>query len=998
MDITNSSISSITVEYNDQNVNFIQNQIPNNKINSFEISKCPSTDEAFKIISNDSFRSTILQKFPSLIALRIKIENNLEKIEVRKTEFQELSKFLLSFESMTENQIVVFFKNEGSEEFFKLSLLNNNVPTLVKYFAINFMIEALNNKNDKILFCSNQKFDLSTLINNSYRNLLIEAVHKNDLKLVQEILKLPIDVNWKIYKEVKGKVDFDLAIDIAWSRRNFQIVYELLNANSMYPKDFKEEEKEEAFDDIKNFYEISKDMFEAIQSNNKDKVLKVLEKKPYLRYFFNKSNTSAIKFAVREKTFEIYQILCEHNVTYGPDEPFKEICDPDFLKQISNYNSSIAKSLPEYHIMVLLSKSVLSQNDVNFHERLNSIKNAFKSLNLILEIKPVLQILAFDKKTKFIFDFTQNSIVYMNPALRELTKAAYIPDKHHIQIAAKMLLEDETKNETQASLAHECYHFGFDLVFMNERLPYENGDEKNQKKFQNLIEECKNLQASEPIIKEIFEIYKSPAFGRELAVRVPHMLAFYQNNPEKIKELKKIFKNLFDYHEKNVMPEIKAAVEFYKKFADESNEINFKDLTKPLKAAVKHSFVDFQEKSLKILEVFDDQMLENLSSKQIKKILDGQKLKIGKNLENIQNTFYKLRKFINTEFKGEILEYKKEEQKYKVTGLAKENTKNIDEIIAEVESSKIFILPDAAGAGKSTTMKFLAWKIKEKNWISVIDLKRHLKIYETYKNSFLKSNPTKKEDENIILKILLEILSISDDFEILFFSHLFTNGRVILFFDGVDEIAPKYENFFINLIINIKKLTNIQQWIATRPQHEKDIKEKVEHGIAYKFLPFDSKEVNLFITKYMRFKNINLDLKSIETVIENLKIYENVLMLTMIIELQIAGKLPIENINQYSLYEAMVEMKIDIVADKGSLVNRDAYTVSKMTLWEIHQIYAFKLLFEGEKFENFYSNKILKSQNFHYSDDENEKESKFVKFENFQMFKKWSRENYWLEW
>jgi hypothetical protein len=64
-------------------------------------------------------------------------------------------------------------------------------------------------------------------------------------------------------------------------------------------------------------------------------------------------------------------------------------------------------------------------------------------------------------------------------------------------------------------------------------------------------------------------------------------------------------------------------------------------------------------------------------------------------------------------------------------------------------------------------------------------------------------------------KILLQILALADGLESSVFTHLFEANQVVLLFDGVDEIAPKFKNFFIKLITSIKSSRRNQQWIAT---------------------------------------------------------------------------------------------------------------------------------------------------------------------------------------
>lgn len=61
------------------------------------------------------------------------------------------------------------------------------------------------------------------------------------------------------------------------------------------------------------------------------------------------------------------------------------------------------------------------------------------------------------------------------------------------------------------------------------------------------------------------------------------------------------------------------------------------------------------------------------------------------------------------------------------------------DIIKNTEISKIFILSDGAGTGKSTSLKIIALKVKEigpNRWVSYFDLKKYSKDFEVSKNFF----------------------------------------------------------------------------------------------------------------------------------------------------------------------------------------------------------------------------------------------------------------------
>ncbi|KAG5669285.1 hypothetical protein PVAND_017175 [Polypedilum vanderplanki] len=949
----------------------------NSEIKQLQIVNISTIKLASKIISKVKFTKNLFRKFPSLNVLRIKIENEIKNISIiRKQLYKTREKFLLTFESTLKNQIIFFWKNSQNEEFLSLNLLDNNLALSVKLLAIDFIIEKLGQKDGTVSFCSNEKFDLSTLIGNDNENLLFEAVLKNDLQLVKDILKLSIDVNSKIYLKQNNELVPFLAIDYAYGKSNYEIVYELLNANSMFPKKFNQIEASKKSEKLRYFIENADRMTKAIKNNNIEEIILILKANLHLRHFFNVYNISAMRFAVRKENLEIYRIFSESGVSFGPDESFNENCDQEFIKRLCDYNSSAAQPLPEIHIMILLSKSVVTQNDKNLIQRLTQIRETFEILNSIPEIKPTFKLLALDKKTKFFFDFTQNSIVYMNPQVRGITRASFDHTKHHIQIGAKQLLNDDTKCEVFGSLSHECHHSVFNKVFMNDRLPYAKNDEENKEKFDKIIEEYEKLKNFEPIVEDVFKYYDKDAWGRELAVRVPHMLAAYINDQKRLETLKLKCKNLFDFHYKNILPQFEAAVRIFDKLSDDEREISFDELTNPLKLAIRASWVEFQGMKVQLKEFVNEEILMLLNSSQIRQILNRQIIKICKNLNSFEDLFFMERNFIDNEFDIEkIWRWDWNNKRLILTEDVKEASKNFNSILIEVCQSKIFLLSDCAGAGKTTVMKNLKAKIKEnfpQNWVEYVDLKRHLKVYENYQKSDL--NEVEK-----IINILIEILSINENFEIEIFKHIFLSGRVVLLFDGVDEIAPNYKDFFFNLIKNIKYLTENHQWIATRPQHKEELR-KISNEKFYELLPFDFNETQEYIINYFKTKSLTGDIKVVIDAIYKYKFNENPLLLKMVADLHINGKLLNNYTNKSEIFRDFIEMKRKILnEEKGEIANFERDKSSKMTIWEIYQIYALKLIF-GNNFGDVFCYKI--------HDDF----QKFVKFDEFQLFKKWKRE------
>ncbi|KAG5667962.1 hypothetical protein PVAND_015921 [Polypedilum vanderplanki] len=988
-------------------------QSKENKSKILIILKIPSIDKATKLITQEIFLSSIFKNFPSLIGLRLQIENKIEEPtdwQPRICDFENKSHFLISFESSEGNQRIIYWKNKDSQVFFKLLLIDDGINSSVKEFALNFIIEEFLNGDEVTTTNNSNNVTLTTLFGAS-SNLLINAVWNENLEIVRELLKLPFDVNEEILIDDEENEEMtENLINYPWENENFEIVLELLKANSLYPKKFDESK---ATDEINDFLEISEDLHKAIKRNKIKSINEILDENPNLRYFFNSKNISAAKFALQCKNSAAYKILYDHNVTFGPNENISGNYEPQFKELIRNINSDLSNSLPERHILLLLSQSVIAKSDINYGQRLNLIKESFEILDEFSEIHRILKIIAADRKNKIHFDFTQNSVIYMDLSARKGTRGLFNSKIKTLHIAAKNLLDFESRNETIAILIHELDHCALDLVFLNKRLPFGIDDEENKKKFQEIVEDCKIMKDDEDLIGSVFKFYPESAWERELAVRPVHMMIHYKNNQKMLRICQNNFKMLFDYHENVVVPAMIQTLPVIEKLKNFEEKIEFYDLSEPMKSSICHLTVEFQGVKIKLKEIAGEknsEVYKNLTSKQIRKILNGKDLTICK-VEKFENEIYIERSFIDSNFKSELwnkstLLYSKLDARTLEYCEAIKFAKYLNSILSEVQNTRIFLLSDDVGTGKSTTFKNLSRNLKEKFpnfWISFIDLKMHLKVFEKFEKNFTIQNARVK-----ILEILENILNFSTDFENSIFTKLYHENKLILFFDGVDEISPKFKEFFINFIQSFHILTKNQIWISTRPQYCHEL--MIRNQKSYKLLQFSKNDSENFIRKFLKNKildkekfeneqkieenseiklekNFTIDdkieekLKEIQEISSKFQSIENPLMLKMLIELSTVENFSLKNFNRFSLYEAIVELKKEILAEeKGALANKDSNVSSRMTLWEVHQIYALKLIFEDEKFEDLLNDGFL---SFNQT---------FINFNEFQLFKKWQKE------
>jgi len=794
----------------------------------------------------------------------------------------------------------------------------------------------------------------------------MKAIENENIDIVQELLSFPIDIN--VQHRMTGK----RAIDIAWEKRNNEILLVLLNANSVFPDNFY---SDEASQDVQDFIQCSTEIHQAIIRNNRQKVIEILEKHKNLRQFYNLQNTSAATIALKFQRIKIYRLLTKSNVYIGPNEDINNIIDKNSeepLRKIRKVNEHIkfihdesSKNIPNKHLMILISNSCVGHDDPNSSHHSKLIQEAFEFLNKNHLIRPILEVVAATKKFKISFDFNRTSILFMDPTSSVYENGTCYYINGQIYIAAKDLLCASKKFDVFGVIAHELCHYALHLVFRNSCKPFAVDDSETAVGFNKLISKFWILRFKEEVICDVFK-YKEEHREAELIVRVPQILAKYSNNPKQLDILHEVYKELFIFYENEILPKLLESLEILEKIA--SRKVLWNDLTHPIKSKIHHSIVEFQGFQVKLMDIGSSEILEFLSSEQVCAILSEEMIKIS-STSVPESKFYIDRNFQSKSTKIDV---------------------DLNGLISESEAYHVILLADQAGSGKSTTFTNISQKLKsrgyEDSWISYIDLKRHLDVYKKYGN----------DDWNMerIVKILLVILDVKELLEVQIFINLFKNGKVVLLWDGVDEISPIFKDFIINLMVKIRQLSTNKQWISTRP-HCTDTLEMIFQRYAYKFMEYDGDSKILFIKSVIRenssSKASTAEVDSHESeqqtskVSEVLKFFDsleknsfnsinNLLILKMITEIQISGHVKVSILNSFSIYEAMIEEKKKILNSKGEIPNNDRDINSKVNIWQVHQIYALKL--------------ILRTGFVNVTNQNNT----FIDLNDFSIMKKWKKQ------
>jgi len=411
---------------------------------------------------------------------------------------------------------------------------------------------------------SNQ-IELIQLADQDGFNILKLCAEEGEVKCVEILLELNIfDDNIS---------DIFNAQSRAQHNKHFEVLTLLIMNNYTYPLYMTEEEYPEK---LNRFIKISEDIHKAVLSENFEKVDTIIKENPKVRYFYNKSNESVLKMALNQKLFNIYEILLAHDVIFGPHEQFGEIFnklsenEKTILREI---HFKYSKDLPENHINILMMNTQISHDDTEKEGKKNLVLRAYNVLNKDPLINPILKVVSASKHFGIIFDFKRPSVEILDPTAAPHTRGLFYVDGK-ICIGAKQLLDPTKEHETFGTLAHELCHYAMNLTYKNRAKPYLKHDQINKEKFKKILEFCKDHKEREEIISLVFT-YEQHFHSAELIVRVAHLLAMYHNQHDKLKELREIFANLFEYHTDVVIPAMDKALPAIKAKADK--EIKEKD-------------------------------------------------------------------------------------------------------------------------------------------------------------------------------------------------------------------------------------------------------------------------------------------------------------------------------------------------------------------------------------------------------------------------------------
>ncbi|XP_070506418.1 uncharacterized protein [Chironomus tepperi] len=566
------------------------------------------------------------------------------------------------FKTESGDFISIQWKSDKIGHFLVLKYLNDisSVDKNCLYaFIVKFLTRSLQAKHlgihDSFVIQPDVKdIEIHLLADSNNYNLLLLASKHGKSEIVRILLKLGMNTNMP-NNNINAQI-------LAWKNQHYDVIYELIQANLVYPDSF---DISQCSQKLQDFYKVIESFHDSIIDNDKLKAKEVIDKFPNQRYFYNSSNESALKIAVINNSIQMYEFLLSKKIMFGPHEESK-----DFFQQLSDTSKRAIREIhnkytqhsPEKHLNILLANSFICHDDPSAQEKMDIVQSAYKNLNSFNSVRILLMIVAASKNFKIIFDFNRESVSVADPTVNSHTQGLFYP-MGRIYIGAKQLLDEATKYETLSNLAHELCHFAINLTYCNRANPYKRSDHQTIDNFEDISDHCLSNYGKDIIVDMVYDCYPPDMYHAELIVRVVHLIIYYQNQPEKLSLAREIYRPLFDFYEKKVVPEMESAISEVenrttKEIQRKDKKIykfkkisigaiilsiisiiaaviiavilynpnyKFNELSEDDKNLVRNAVVSYKSVNVKLKDLFSNNLIvyENLASDQISKLLSG---------------------------------------------------------------------------------------------------------------------------------------------------------------------------------------------------------------------------------------------------------------------------------------------------------------------------------------------------------------------------------------
>lgn len=239
---------------------------------------------------------------------------------------------------------------------------------------------------------------------------------------------------------------------------------------------------------------------------------------------------------------------------------------------------------------------------------------------------------------------------------------------------------------------------------------------------------------------------------------------------------------------------------------------------------------------------------EIIDSLFIVKLVNNEVINIGNDLSEFGESSFYINRILSYQFNQDLTaDPSSWKEQCENTGLISEN-----ELISK--NNKVLIIYDTAGMGKSTLFSYLEHKIKSDDpsiWVVRINLNDCTKILSKIES--LESEIGCNETINFIYDKLLNGHKISNSVleRKLFQIYLQCTQKMVLMFDGFDEISPNYKEIVLNLLLALTNTKVKRILVSTRPHLRHELENNLD-GFACRLKPFTNKNKVEFLIKFWK--------------------------------------------------------------------------------------------------------------------------------------------------
>ncbi|KAL7036392.1 hypothetical protein ACKWTF_008798 [Chironomus riparius] len=592
-----------------------QNQIPK-KVETLQkciIQFCQKRSIILQLTSIDENQTKFYYKEEDCIDF-IYIDQNATNDE----DFEDFPTFLIAISNSknTENQIL-----EKLPKLTNSSLVVNFLSTLTitdRFYMDLFLKCASKCKYSDLLAIIDGFIDDNGNIQGAYLDFLSDkinstsALHAAVLNSNKEVIEFLINKCSNYIKELEFEHQIEVST-AAFTTNQFDILCNLVQiCDFPFPKDLKSELIDN--DSLSKLIDSREKFHNDIINEKLNEIEKFAKTYPNLKIAYNLNNKSAFCQALDSKKYVTFYKLkalrfYDHLIEYKIEDSDKKNAKKFAVAQLRENVSCSVPNEQESISLLSMRSYIYKRNDTELTEECNiKIKDWYKQIYITKLGSKLIDAASQCGKLKIMYDFECDSVENVDVSSTSASKGKTYPGLKYIFIGAKAV-NKEREQFIKGVIAHEICHFVMRLVYENNENPYYKGDTKTKNKFDEIVKAIQIMLVPQKIVEEIEEssdennssvgdkhdednnvnddqcnkiissVYKSydeEDWHPDLIVRPVQILTQFDNDSEKIAILENKYKQLFQFCDDVVIPELEQFnFEFREKVKNFNNMIEF---------------------------------------------------------------------------------------------------------------------------------------------------------------------------------------------------------------------------------------------------------------------------------------------------------------------------------------------------------------------------------------------------------------------------------------